>query len=169
MEKIQATLIANQITTASSEAHSLLQKSAFGTKQQNKISYSPYETLFLQEKNKLETLDFQSKKLDTKTLTKKFTTQNKNFPNQYTVYKDLREKGYIPKTALKFGTTFRIYKTKNAHSHWLCTVLNQNQKLDIKTLAAKNRIAHSTKKKLLLAITDDENKVTYYETAWIQP
>ena len=34
---------------------------------------------------------------------------------------------------------------------------------------AKNRVAHSTKKNLLIAIVDEEAKVSYYEIRWIQP
>ncbi|HLC22649.1 MAG TPA: hypothetical protein VJJ79_02655 [Candidatus Nanoarchaeia archaeon] len=35
--------------------------------------------------------------------------------------------------------------------------------------AAKNRVAHSTRKKLLIAIVDDENDVTYYSISWTRP
>ncbi|MBI4143528.1 tRNA-intron lyase, partial [Candidatus Woesearchaeota archaeon] len=35
--------------------------------------------------------------------------------------------------------------------------------------AAKNRVAHSTKKRLLMAIVDAENDVTFYEIRWLRP
>ena len=35
--------------------------------------------------------------------------------------------------------------------------------------AAKNRVAHSTRKRLLLAIVDAEGQVTHYEVAWKRP
>jgi tRNA-intron endonuclease len=35
--------------------------------------------------------------------------------------------------------------------------------------AAKNRVAHSTRKKLLIGIVDEENDVTYYEIGWTKP
>ncbi|MBU3941057.1 MAG: tRNA-intron lyase, partial [Nanoarchaeota archaeon] len=35
--------------------------------------------------------------------------------------------------------------------------------------SAKNRVAHSTKKNLLIGIVDEENDVTYYEVKWVRP
>jgi len=35
--------------------------------------------------------------------------------------------------------------------------------------AAKNRVAHSTRKRLLMAIVDDENCPTFYEIKWVRP
>ncbi|MBU1252016.1 MAG: tRNA-intron lyase, partial [Nanoarchaeota archaeon] len=35
--------------------------------------------------------------------------------------------------------------------------------------SAKNRVAHSTKKNLLLAIVDEEGDVSYYEVRWVKP
>jgi len=35
--------------------------------------------------------------------------------------------------------------------------------------SAKNRVAHSTRKRLLIAIVDEEGDVTYYEIKWTRP
>ena len=35
--------------------------------------------------------------------------------------------------------------------------------------AAKNRVAHSTKKRLLIAVVDDEGDVSYWECRWLRP
>ena len=40
-------------------------------------------------------------------------------------------------------------------------------KLEWKDFTAKNRIAHSTKKQLLLAIVDEEGDVSYYQSDWL--
>ena len=34
--------------------------------------------------------------------------------------------------------------------------------------AAKSRVAHSTKKKLLLGVVDEGGDVTYYEVGWFR-
>lgn len=172
MKKIQTTLIANEASSNSVEAVSLFQKSSFGEKLSNKITYSHYEVLFLTEQGKMEVKNFQNKSLKTASLLKKFTRQNKNFQKNYIVYKDLREKGYVVKTALKFGGTFRVYEKdqpKNKHSKWICYPTSENQKISWQEFAAKNRVAHSTKKNLLLAIVDDENQCSYYEITWTKP
>jgi tRNA-intron endonuclease len=35
--------------------------------------------------------------------------------------------------------------------------------------SAKNRVAHSTNKTLLIAIVDEESDVSYYEVKWTRP
>jgi len=39
----------------------------------------------------------------------------------------------------------------------------------LQDFSAKNRVAHSTKKNLLIGIVDEENDVTYYEISWVKP
>ncbi len=173
MEKIIATLLKNRVTSNDSQAHSLFQKSSFGEKMGEKILYSLSEALFLVEEKKMQIVDFRDIKLSENQLLKKFTTFNKNFQANYTVFKDLRKKSYIVKTALKFGAEFRIYEKgkqiKNSHSKWLCYPVLENQTIKWQDFAAKNRVAHSSKKNLLIAIVDEENKITYYEIRWTRP
>ncbi len=77
------------------------------------------------------------------------------------------------KTALKFGADFRVYdketKPGKKHAKWLVFVERETNKLTWHEFSAKNRVAHSTKKKLLLAIVDEENDVSYYEVGWVKP
>ncbi len=173
MKKIQATLLANQVTSNSSEAHALYQKSHFGEKLNQKILYSIYETLFLVQENKMQAINFRNIPLTENQLLKKFTKLNKNFQENYTVFKDLRKKSYIVKTALKFGAEFRVYEkgkqVTKSHSKWLCYPTQENQSIKWQDFAAKNRVAHSTKKNLLIAIVDEENQISYYEIKWTQP
>jgi len=173
MKKIQSTLLKNQVTSNSSEAHTLFQKSRFGEKINQKILYSLSETLFLIQENKIQVNDSKNKPISENDLLKKFTKLDKNFLQKYTVFKDLREKGYVVKTALKFGAEFRVYdkgsEAKKTHSKWLCYPIPENQSIKWTDFAAKNRVAHSSKKNLLIAIIDEENQISYYEIKWTKP
>lgn len=170
MKKIQSTLVKNQVTSNSSEAHTLFEKSHFGEKLNQKIIYSTCEAFFLTENNKMQILDFRNNPLSETQLLKKFCQLDKNFPTKYTVFKNLREKGYVVKTALKFGAEFRVYeKTKNTHSKWLCFPTQENQSLKWQDFVAKNRVAHSSKKNLLIAIVDEEADISYFEIKWTRP
>ena len=104
---------------------------------------------------------------------KKAKRLDKSIRQKSLVYKDLREKGYIPKTALKFGAEFRVYdkgaKPGKDHARWILFISNEREVLKWHELSAKNRVAHSTKKKLLLAILDEEQDITYHEISWIRP
>lgn len=172
MEKIQAHLIGQVISSNSSEAHTMYKKSCFGEPKNDKIQYTISEAIFLVEKDKME-LFSQNKKILKKDLLKKFQRLDKKINIKYPVFKDLRERGYIVKTALKFGADFRVYekgkKPGKIHAKWIVFCEHESQKMLMNEFSAKNRVAHSTKKKLLLAIVDEESDVSYYEVAWLRP
>ena len=172
MEKIQAHLVGEIISTNSSDAYSLYEKSNFGEKKDSKIIYSPVETLYLAEKGKIEVYS-KDKRLSHEELIRRFKKIDKKIQLKYPVFKDLREKGYIVKTALKFGADFRVYekgrKFGEGHSKWIVFTDYESKLFTWQEFSAKNRVAHSTKKKLLLAIVDGEGDITYYEVNWIKP
>jgi len=172
MNKIQAHIIGEIISTNTSEAYTLYKKSYFGVIIRGKIQYSLPETLFLMEKKKIEVFS-NNKKISEKELINKFKRIDKKIQIKYPVFKDLREKGYIVKTALKFGADFRIYdkgqKPGGKHAKWIVFIDHESKRLTWPEFSAKNRVAHSTKKKLLLAIVDEEGDITYYEVRWLKP
>jgi tRNA-intron endonuclease, archaea type len=169
---IQAHLSGSKISSTSNDAFSLYEKSRFGEKRQNKIEYSLTETLFLLENNKL-TLFQNKKQLSFEETLKKAKRLDKRIETKYPVFQSLRNRGYILKTALKFGADFRVYKKGvkpgQDHALWILFCVKESETNSWHDFAAKNRVAHSTKKKLLLGIVDDENDVIFYEVGWLKP
>ena len=106
MEKIQAHIIGEIISSNASEAHALYKKSCFGEPKAGKIQYSLSEALFLVEKEKMDLLS-RNKQIPKRELIKKLQRIDKKIQIKYPVFEDLRERGYIVKTALKFGADFR--------------------------------------------------------------
>jgi tRNA-intron endonuclease len=172
MEKIQAQIVGEIISSNTSEAYSIYKKSCFGEPVGEKIQYSLSETLFLVEKEKMKILS-RNKNISKKELMDKFRRIDKKIQIKYLVFKDLRERGYIVKTALKFGAEFRVYdkgsKPGKKHAKWIVFTDHESKRLTWHEFSAKNRIAHSTKKNLLLAIVDEEGDISYYEVKWIKP
>jgi len=172
MNKIIAHLIGGKVFSNSSEAFNLYKKSSFGEPSDEKIIYILSEAMFLVEKEKIDLYD-KNKKLSKNEVIKKFQKIDKRFSIKYPVFKDLRNKGYIIKTALKFGADFRVYekgkRVGEAHSKWIVFAENESKNFSWHEFSAKNRVAHSTKKNLLIAIVDEENDVSYYEIHWIKP
>lgn len=170
MKKIKAILISGRVTSNSAEASSLFATSRFGEKLGEKILYSLSEALYLIQNDKIEITDYHGKELNEKDIMKKFAKINRNFKTKYLVFRDLRKKGYIVKTALKFGAEFRVYdkgsKIGKDHSKWICFPVSENEKLAWQDFTAKARVAHSTKKNLLIGIADEDGGVSYYETKW---
>lgn len=172
MEKIQAYIMGEIISSNTSEAKTLYKKSCFGEPIGEKIQYSFSEALFLADKEKMD-LYSRNKKIPKKELMDKLRRIDKKIQIKYLVFKNLRERGYIVKTALKFGADFRVYekgkKPGKQHAKWLVFVDHESKKLTWHEFSAKNRVAHSTKKNLLLAIIDEEGDISYYEVKWLRP
>jgi tRNA-intron endonuclease len=170
MAKIKATLASEKVTSNTAEAQNLFAISRFGEKLGEKILYSLSEALFLIQDKKMELVDYRDKKLTEKEVLNKFQKIDKKFKTKYLVFKDLRKNGYIVKTALKFGAEFRVYekgkKIGKDHSKWICFPVSENKTLTWQEFSAKNRVAHSTKKNLLIAVVDEEGDVSYYEVKW---
>ncbi len=172
VKKTKGYLIGNTVILEKNDYSDLLYQKHYGIKKQKNIELSLIEAIYLLLQKKLEVYNKNyKKKYSYEELLKK--AKEKKFKEKLIVYSDLRKKGYIVKTALKYGTDFRVYdkgiKPVEDHSKWLLYVLNENEKINIKDYISKNRIAHSTRKKLLLAIVDDEQGITYYESSWIKP
>jgi len=161
------------ITESSDAARELYNQSRFGTISDNGcVQLTLIETYYLMEKGKLNVF-IGKKKLSNESFCSKAKKLEKNFWVRYCVYKDMRNRGYIVKTALKFGADFRVYdrgvKPGEDHAKWILYPVLETSSLTWYDFAAKNRVAHSTKKRLLIGIVDEEGSVTYYEIRWVRP
>jgi tRNA-intron endonuclease len=162
------------ITESTDAARELYNQSRYGTLlEEGKVQLSLLEALYLIEKGKLRVLDGKNKKILFEKFLKKARKIEPNFWIRYCVFKDIRNRGYIIKTALKFGADFRVYdrgvKPGEDHAKWIVYPVHEGETLTWYDFAAKNRVAHSTKKRLLIGIVDDEGDVTYYEIRWVRP
>ncbi|KYK24630.1 hypothetical protein AYK26_03585 [Euryarchaeota archaeon SM23-78] len=174
-EIIKAILARERVLTeASDEARNLYNKSAYGQVLENgKVQLSLPEALYLLEKGKLHITDKRKKAISSEEFIKKARKVEPNFWIRYSVFKDMRNRGYIIKTALKFGADFRVYdrgiRPGEDHARWIIFPVHEGETLTWYEFAAKNRVAHSTKKRLMMGIVDDEGDVTYYEIKWMRP
>ncbi|MBI5803931.1 tRNA-intron lyase [Candidatus Pacearchaeota archaeon] len=166
---INAYLTGEKVSSTSPDAFLLFEKSRFGEKKNSKVEYSAVEALFLFSERKMN-ISSGKKILSEETLVKKFRRVDKKIETKFAVFSDLRRKGYIVKTALKFGAEFRVYekgvKPGDEHARWILYTVREADNLNWHDFSAKNRVAHSTKKNLLIGVVDDEDDVTYYEVRW---
>lgn len=168
--KIKATFLSNRVESNSKEAHDLFSTQMIGERIGEKVIYSLVETFYLLDSGKLEVLDVRGKNLTSEEILRKFEKLDKRFRIKFLVFRDLRKKGYIVKSALKFGADFRVYekgvRNLRDHSKWILYVDYENSKMSWQDFASKNRVAHSVGKKLLVAIVDSEEDISYYEVSW---
>lgn len=162
------------ITEPSDEAREFYNQSRFGAvTESGKVELSLLEALYLFEKNKLLLKSEAGRKLSFESYLRKAKKVEPKFWIRYCVFRDIRNRGYIVKTALKFGADFRIYdrgiKPGEDHAKWVVFPVHEAETLTWHEWAAKNRVAHSTKKRLLISVVDDEGDVSYWEARWIRP
>ena len=167
--KIKGIFSAGKVTSNTSVAVQLYNKSRFGELVKGKVHYSLVEAMYLVDTGKMDVF-VVGKKVSADKLTEMAMKVEKNFMIRYAVFADLRDKGYVVKTALKFGADFMVYekgkKPGQAHAKWVVFPVYESNSLTWYDFAAKNRVAHSTKKNLLIGIVDDGGDVLYYEISW---
>lgn len=175
VEKIRADVVADKILTENSnESRELYNQSRYGTLLDNgRLQISLIEAYYLTEKGKIEVFKSKNKLMDMDDFVKKAKKLEPNFWIRYCVFKDMRNRGYIIKTALKFGADFRVYdrgvKPGEDHAKWIVYPVAEASTLTWHEFAGKNRVAHSTRKRLLLGVVDEENDVSYWECRWMRP
>lgn len=169
---IQATLRDSIITSASHEAFTLHEKSSWGEKKAGTIEYSWIEALTLAQHKKL-VLETSKKSLTFNEMLTKAKKQDKRIQIKLAAFADLRKRGYVVKTGLKFGAEFRVYKKGikpgQDHAPWLLVPVKEHEALTWYDFAGKSRVATSTGKKVLLAIVDESSELSYYEVHWFRP
>lgn len=165
-------LAGERVFSNAKEAFDLYNRSHFGEPIEKKIYYSLVEALYLLDTKRIRIYEGKNK-LNHESFLEKARKLEPNFWTRYCVFRNMRSRGYIIKTALKFGADFRVYargtRPGKEHAKWIVYPVFETNTLTWHEFAAKNRVAHSTRKNLLIAIVDDEGDVTYYQVSWIRP
>ncbi|MFC1686169.1 tRNA-intron lyase [Nanoarchaeota archaeon] len=168
-KKVKAMMSGSNVISSASEALNLFSRRRFGEIVRGKVKYLLVEALYLIEEGMLEVYD-GGKKVSKSKFLEKAGRFEKDFLIRYLVFSDLRSKGYLVKTALKYGADFRVYEKGNKigkdHAKWIVFPAKEGKGLTWRGFAAKSRVAHSTRKNLLIAIVDGEGDVTYYSVDW---
>src|SRR3989344_1143427 len=118
---IKGYIVGDKVVSTSQEAFSWHEKSRWGEKKSGRIEYSGVESLFLVEEKKMQIFTGK-KEIDFDLLLKKIKKKDKKIESKLSVFSDLRKKGYIVKSALKFGAEFRVYdkgdRPEENHARW---------------------------------------------------
>ncbi len=95
------------------------------------------------------------------------------FDELYTVYRDLRERGFVVRRGLKFGCDYLVYRFGPGidHAPYGVEVLDLGEKFDPIAIVRMGRLLHSVRKKLILALVDtsNHNKINYVLFTWWKP
>ena len=174
-KEINMTIVGEMIYSNSEEAINLQSTKKLGEYKEGRVHYSQEEALYLTEKYSAKTTQNNKEKTFDELL-RGLSRKDKNIFAKYSAFKDLVNKGFVVKTGLKYGGEYRVYEKRQGnslkatseenHAKWVLYVVKEKDTIRIQELAAKNRVAHSTNKKLLIAVVDGQGETTYYELDW---
>lgn len=128
------------------------------------LELSYFDALYLVEKGLLRVVDAAGRELSKKELEEIFSREFENFREAYTVYRDLRDRGYVVKSGMKYGVTFMVYEYGPGidHAPFLVHVLPFSGRLDPIEIIRAGRLSHSVRKKLVTAYVNPETGETHY-------
>ena len=161
----------DRVIVKDTQHQKLHNKSFYGNLTEDGLELSLIEALYLLKKEKIEIYNDENNQLTIDELTE-IIRKIHSYP-QYLVYQDLRHRGFIIKTGFKYGSDYRVYERGHSpgdgHSSFLVKILSQEQSIRVDDFSSYVRVAHGVRKKLLLAVVDNENSITYYDVEWTKP
>ena len=143
----------------------LHRKYFYGTERGGRILLSIYEGLYLVEKGvmRIESSFSQIYQLGLRSF--------ENFETAYRIYRDLRERGFMVKTGLKFGSDFRVYERIKSlremeHSKYLVKIRSD---MVARELAGDVRLSNAVRKTLLYPLLTEDGEITYISVRRVKP
>ena len=142
-----------------------------GLEWEGPLELSLLEALYLVEKGILE-VEHDGKVLDPTEFKRYCEEVLERFNLLYIVYKDLRDRGYIVRSGLKFGCDFAVYEKGPGidHAPYLVHVLDSSEKIDPIEIVRAGRLSHSVRKRFIIACTNPKTgSVRYVMFKWYKP
>lgn len=135
----------------------------FGRPVGKDLELSLVEAAYLLDRSRIK-LFTNGSVLDFRALFELASAREKGFEFKYVVYKDLRERGYYVQPG---RPDFRVYP-RGGHpgkspAEFYVLVISERTPLPLNEILQPIRVAGQMRKKLMLAIVDEESDITFYE------
>ncbi|MBU0685491.1 MAG: tRNA-intron lyase [Thermoplasmatota archaeon] len=154
------------------EASQIHNKGFYGVPQSGgAVRLDLMEALYLVESNRLEVLT-GDKKMSAGDLLRLAHKLSEGFEIRYLVYRELRSRGYIVKLGqppLDFRVFPRGGSPNKTPSKWWVAAISERWEFNLGDLLENLDRTTDVRKKLLLAVVDEESDVTYYEVRRVAP
>ncbi|MFB6110810.1 MAG: tRNA-intron lyase [Halodesulfurarchaeum sp.] len=91
--------------------------------------------------------------------------EGERFDRRLRVYRELRDRGTVPRTGFKFGADFRVYRTVESaselgHSEFLVRARSRDHDFGPRDLALDVRMAHGVRKRMVFALDGANGETT---------
>ncbi len=124
------------------------------------------EGIYLLEK-KAVMVHSGKRKLTVAALRKVAREKMEGFDAKYSVYNDLREKGFVVTPGLKYGCDFAVYEHGPGidHAPYIIQVMSRGDQMSALDIVKAGRLA-STVRKTFIAAISDRGGIEYLEFKW---
>jgi len=141
-----------------------------GTFFEEPLELSLYEALYLAEKGVIKIRDASGQILSVDDLRRIGNKTYQDFDAKYKVYKDLRDRGYIVRPGMKFGSDFSVYRYGPGidHAPFLVTVYSKDTRLLGIDFVRAGRLANSVRKKWVIATILEGGTIRYFVFSWFR-
>ena len=162
-EEIQGRLLDDKIHLGPEALPDLYEQGYFGRPKGKGLELSLVEAAYLLDRSRIKIIR-EGKELDFRAFFQEASSLEKGFEFRYVVYKDLRERGYYVQPG---RPDFRVYP-RGGHpgkspAEFYVLVISERMPLPLKDIIEPVRVAGQMRKKLMLAIVDEESDITFYE------
>ncbi|HJS64747.1 MAG TPA: tRNA-intron lyase [Nitrososphaeraceae archaeon] len=117
------------------------------------------ESYYLIQKGKLKVIS-RDKLLSLRDMKEICRKQYDKFDLKYTVFQNLRDRGYVVSPGIKFGCDFAVYEHGPGidHAPFLVQVLNADELITATNIILSGRLATTVKKQFIIAIPKMKDK-----------
>ncbi len=133
------------------------------------LQLSIVEALYLVDKGLLVVLDNNGNEVSRDDLVRVGRSTVNNFDQVYTIYRELREGGFVVKSGLKFGSLFAVYERGPGidHAPVLLHFIEPRRAITALDITRAARLSHSVNKRFVLATQSDaDGKIHYIAFEW---
>ncbi|MDD5502281.1 MAG: tRNA-intron lyase [Candidatus Thermoplasmatota archaeon] len=164
------------VVRSQKEASTIYNKGFFGEPQSGgSLKLSMIEAVFLINLGRLNVTE-AGEALEIKDIMRYAADSSPEFEIKYIVYSDLRTRGYVVKAFSEqnvcSGIDFAVYprggNPKMPAEYWTIAI-SERARFSIDELQEQVKVASGVRKKLMLAIADEEGDITYYEVSPSNP
>ncbi len=121
----------------------------YGSEKEGMVALSLVEAAYLMDSGSLKILN-----ADRNELLERASKIETDFERKYSVYRDLKMRGFVVKTGYKFGSDFRIYRKVESvddlpHSEYLVDI--SSGEIELNEMARAVRLAQNVRKRMVFA------------------
>ena len=161
--ELEGRLVESSVSLGPAALSELYEQGYFGRPRGKGLELSLVEAAYLLDRSRIRILS-EGGELDFPALFQRASSLEKGFEFRYVVYKDLRERGYYVQPG---RPDFRVYprggRPGKSPAEFYVLVISERMPLPLQDIMLPVRMAGQMRKRLMLAIVDEESDITFYE------